>query len=197
SERGAPFYTFTASQKKQRRPRNERRFRGLTVSPVILHVEASMRPTILLADDCELLGIALGELIARTATLLERVKNGGELLERACVLRPDIIISDISMPVMNGLDVMRQLKAYGVPAKFIFLTGHAEEQLATEALSEGAAGFLVKPVVTEEMRDAIQAVAKGDAYVPRLIQARPEIAPPTRALEHASSADGRWVLLRR
>ena len=56
-----------------------------------------MRPTILLADDCEMLGIALGELIARTANLLERVKDGGRLFERACVLRPDIIVSDISM----------------------------------------------------------------------------------------------------
>ena len=150
-----------------------------------------MRPTILLADDCEMLGIALGELIARTANLLERVKDGGELFERACVLRPDIIVSDISMPVMNGLDVMRRLKEYGLPARFIFITGHADEQLATEALSEGAAGFLVKPVVTDDMREAIQTVASGNAYVPSFIQPRREIAPLTRGLEHASSADGR------
>jgi DNA-binding NarL/FixJ family response regulator len=135
-----------------------------------------MRPTVLLADDCELLGIAMGELIARTATLLERVKDGGELFERACVLRPDIIISDISMPVMNGLDVMRQLKVYGLPARFIVLTGHADEQLATEALAEGAAGFLVKPVVIDDMRAAIETVANGHAYVPSFIQPRPEIA---------------------
>lgn len=139
-----------------------------------------MRPTILLADDCELLGIALGELIARTATLLERVKDGGELFERACVLRPDIIVSDVSMPVMNGLDVMRQLKAYGLPARFIFLTGHADEQLATEALAEGAAGFLLKPVVMDDMREAIQTVADGYAYVPSFIQPRPENAPLPR-----------------
>ena len=145
-----------------------------------------MRPTILLADDCELLGIALGELIARTANLLERVKDGGELFERACVLRPDIIISDISMPVMNGLDVMRRLKAYGLPARFIFVTGHADEQLATEALAEGAAGFLVKPVVTDDMREAIQTVANGYAYVPSFIQPRREIEPLMRGLEHAS-----------
>ena len=156
-----------------------------------------MRPTILLADDCEMLGVALGELIARTANLLERVKDGGELFERACALRPDIIVSDISMPIMNGLDVMRRLKEYGLSARFIFVTGHADEQLATEALSEGAAGFLVKPVVTEDMREAIQTVAKGDAYVPSFIQPRREIAPLTRGLEHASSADGRWILLRR
>jgi len=135
-----------------------------------------MRPTVLLADDCELLGIAMGELIARAATLLERVKDGGELFERACVLRPDIIISDISMPVMNGLDVMRQLKVYGLPARFIVLTGHADEQLATEALAEGAAGFLVKPVVIDDMREAIETVANGHAYVPSFIQPRPEIA---------------------
>ena len=111
-------------------------------------------------------------------------------------LRPDIIVSDVSMPVMNGLDVMRQLKAYGLPARFIFLTGHADEQLATEALSEGPAGFLVKPVVTDDMREAIQTVASGNAYVPSFIQPR-EIAPLTPGLELASSADGRWILLRR
>jgi DNA-binding NarL/FixJ family response regulator len=156
-----------------------------------------MRPTILLADDCEMLGIVLGELIARTANLLERVKDGGKLFERACVLRPDIIISDISMPIMNGLDVMRQLKAYGLPARFIFVTGHADEQLATEALAEGAAGFLVKPVVTDDMREAIETVARGDAYVPSFIQPRRDIESLTRGLQHASSADERWTLLGR
>lgn len=156
-----------------------------------------MRPTILLADDCEMLGVAVGELIARTANLLETVKDGGELFERACVLRPDIIVSDISMPIMNGLDVMRRLKAYGLPARFIFVTGHADEQLATEALSEGAAGFLVKPVATDDMRQAIHTVASGYAYVPSFIQPRREIAPLTRGLHHASSADGRWILLSR
>jgi two-component system, NarL family, response regulator NreC len=157
-----------------------------------------VRPTILLADDCEMLGVALGEVIARTANLLERVKDGGQLFERARVLRPDIIISDISMPIMNGLDVMRRLKEYDVPARFIFLTGYADEQLATEALSEGAAGFLVKPVVTDDMREAIQTVAKGDVYVPRFIRPRRAIARLTRGLEHTSSADdGRWTLLGR
>lgn len=156
-----------------------------------------MRPRVLLADDCELLGVALGELIARTAILLERVKDGGQLFERACVLRPDIIISDISMPIMNGLDVMRRLKAYGHPARFILVTGHADEQLATEALSQGAAGFLVKPVVTDDMREAIQAVANGEAYVPSFIRSHREIAPLTHGPEYASSADSRWTLLGR
>ena len=160
-------------------------------------MESCMRPRILLADDCEMLGVALGELIARTAILLERVKDGGRLFERACVLRPDIIISDISMPIMNGLDVMRRLKAYGLPARFILVTGHADEQLATEARSEGAAGFLVKPVVTDDMREAIQAVAKGEAYIPSFIRPRLEIEPLARGLEHASSADRRWTFLGR
>jgi len=156
-----------------------------------------MRPTILLADDCEMLGMALEALIAQTATLLERVKDGGQLFERACVLRPDIIISDISMPIMNGLDVMRRLKARGLPSRFIFVTGHADEELATAALSEGAAGFLVKPVVTDDMREAIQAVARGEAYVPRFIRSRREIPLLARGLEHRSSADRRWSLLGR
>jgi DNA-binding NarL/FixJ family response regulator len=156
-----------------------------------------MRPTILLADDCEMLGVALGELIERTATLLERVRDGGQLFERARVLRPDIIISDISMPIMNGLDVMRRLKAYGLPTRFILVTGHADEQLAMDALSEGAAGFMVKPIVTDDMRDAIEAVANGEAYVSSFIRSRREIPPLTRGLEHASSADRRWTLLGR
>src|SRR5262249_48652908 len=148
-----------------------------------------MRPRILLADDCETLGVALGELIARTATLLERVKDGGQLFERACVLRPEIIVSDISMPIMNGLEVMRRLKAYGLPARFIFVTGHADEQLAMETLSEGAAGFLVKPVFIDDIREAIQAVAKGEAYVPSFIRSRYEITPLTRGLEYVLSAN--------
>jgi len=157
-----------------------------------------MRPTILLADDCEMLGIALGELIARTANLLERVKDGGRLFERACVLRPDIIVSDISMPIMNGLDVMRRLKAYGLPARFILLTGYADEQLALEALAEGAAGFLVKPVVTDDMREAIQTVASGHVYVPSFLRPHSEIAPLTHGLEYAlSAADRGWTPLRR
>jgi DNA-binding NarL/FixJ family response regulator len=156
-----------------------------------------MRPRVLLADDCEMLGVALGELIARTAILLERVKDGGQLFERACVLRPDIIISDISMPIMNGLDVMRRLKAYGLPARFILVTGHADEQIATEALSEGAAGFLVKPVVTDDMREAIQTVANGEAYVPSFIRSRREIPLLTCRFQRASSADSRWTHLGR
>src|SRR5262245_19966644 len=156
-----------------------------------------MRPTILLADDCETLGVALGALIARIANLLERVKDGGQLFERACVLRPDIIISDISMPIMNGLDVMRRLKARGLPARFILVTGHADEQLAMEALSEGAAGFLVKPVVTDDMREAIQAVVNGETYLPSFIRPGRGFEPLARGLGHASAPDSRWTLLGR
>jgi DNA-binding NarL/FixJ family response regulator len=92
---------------------------------------------------------------------------------------------------------MRRLKAHGVSARFIFVTGHADEQLATEVLSEGAAGFLVKPVVTDDVRDAIQAVANGEAYVPSFIQQRRETEPLTRVQQHAASADRRWTLFGR
>jgi DNA-binding NarL/FixJ family response regulator len=80
-----------------------------------------------------------------------------------------VIVADISMPLLNGLDAARQLKRDGVTAKIVFLTMHAEAQLAAEAFRAGASGYLLKSSAGEELIAAIHEVIKGHAYVTPLI----------------------------
>ena len=128
-----------------------------------------MRPKVLLADDHVAVREAVGELLGEATELLGRVSDGRELVESARRLRPDIIVTDVVMPVMSGLDAMRQLIAERSTAKFIVLTAHADQGLAARAMGDGASGFLVKQSAGEELLDAVRAVMAGRTYVTRLI----------------------------
>jgi DNA-binding NarL/FixJ family response regulator len=90
-------------------------------------------------------------------------------VESARTLRPDIIVSDVTMPVMSGLDAMRQLKAEGVTARFIFLTIHTDARLAVQALRAGASGYLLKQAAGEELLEALRIVMDGRTYLTPLI----------------------------
>jgi DNA-binding NarL/FixJ family response regulator len=107
----------------------------------------------------------LGRLIAEVADLVGQVADGRQLVDSARRLKPDIIISDISMPVMSGLDALRQLKAEGLQVRFIFLTMHTEAQLAAEAMRAGACGYLLKAAAGEELFEAIRAAMAGRVYL--------------------------------
>lgn len=143
-----------------------------------------MRPRVLLADDHTMVAEGLGRLIADAAELVGQVGDGTQLVEEALRLRPDIIVSDITMPGLSGIDAMRRLRTAGVTAPFIFLTVHAEPRLAAEAMRSGAGGYLLKHAAGEELFDALRAVGDGRTYVTPLI-ARDlldrlgEPAPPT------------------
>ena len=128
-----------------------------------------MRPRIILADDHVMVADGLGRLIGEVADLVGSVSNGAQLIERARDLRPDIIVADITMPVMSGLDAMRQLRADRLPTRFIFLTIHTEPQLAAEALRAGARGYLLKQAAGEELLEAIRVVMAGRTYLTPLI----------------------------
>src|SRR5262249_37984042 len=80
-------------------------------------------------------------------------------------LKPDIVVSDVTMPVMSGLEALRQLKAGGSQTRFIFLTVHTEPQLATQAIRDGACGYLLKAAAGEELLDAIRAVMADRIYL--------------------------------
>ena len=107
----------------------------------------------------------LGRLIGEVADLVGQVADGQQLVDSARRLKPDIIISDVSMPVMSGLDALRVLKAEGSQARFIFLTVHTEAQLAAEAMRAGASGYLLKAPAGEELFEAIRAVMAGRVYL--------------------------------
>jgi DNA-binding NarL/FixJ family response regulator len=121
--------------------------------------------TVLLADDHAVVAEGLASLLGSEFTLVGTVTDGVQLLEAARRLRPDVIVTDVAMPGMSGLEALRRLKAEAIAAKVIFLTMHAEAQLAAEALRVGASGFVVKHAAGVELIAAIQTVLRGGTYL--------------------------------
>ena len=123
------------------------------------------RPRILLADDHSLVLEGLAKLVTEDCDLVGKVEDGRALLQAAQNLEPDVIVLDISMPKLNGLDAGRQLKKLIPSIKLIFLTMHADPIYAREAFQVGASGFLLKRSAASELMLAIRAVMKGQFYV--------------------------------
>jgi DNA-binding NarL/FixJ family response regulator len=123
------------------------------------------RPTVLLADDHAILVEGLVGLLERDFSLVGTVTDGSHLIDAARRLRPDVIVADVAMPGLSGIEALRRLKLEGNPAKVIILTMHADAQLAAEALRAGASGFVVKHSAGKELIEAIRAAVRGGTYV--------------------------------
>lgn len=129
------------------------------------------RPTVLLADDHAVVAEGLASLLRGTFSLVGTVADGEQLLKAARQLKPDIIVTDLIMPAMSGLEALRRIKAEGLPSRVIFLTMHADAELAAEALRAGASGFVVKHAAGHELIAAIHTVLRGKTYLtPSLAQ---------------------------
>jgi DNA-binding NarL/FixJ family response regulator len=105
--------------------------------------------------------------------LLGTVANGKELVDAALESKPEVILVDISMPVLNGFDAVRELRKSGSEAKIIFLTMHNDATLLAEALRCGASGYILKQAAGEELVNAIREVAQGNHYISPLIASLP------------------------
>lgn len=127
------------------------------------------RTRILLADDHKMFIQGLRALLEDEFELVGTVENGQALIAAANEFNPDVIVADISMPVMNGLDAVRQLKESGVTAKVIFLTMHADDRLLAEAFRCGGSGYVLKQSAGEELVLAIGQVLAGHKYVTPLL----------------------------
>ena len=127
------------------------------------------RPRVLLADDHTMFSQGLQSLLEDDFDLVGAVADGEALVQAARRLNPDVIIADISMPVMNGLDAVRQLKKDGATAKIIFLTMHADDRLLAEAFRCGGSGYVLKQSAGEELITGIGKVLAGQKYVTPLI----------------------------
>ena len=127
------------------------------------------RTTVLLADDHAIVAEGLATLLKGRFDLVGTVSNGNELIDAVRKLRPDVIVADIAMPVLSGMEALRRLKAARSSAKVIFLTMHADAQLATEAFRAGASGYVLKQSAGEELIAAIQEVLQGRTYLTPLI----------------------------
>jgi DNA-binding NarL/FixJ family response regulator len=123
------------------------------------------RPRVLLADDHRLLREAFAHLLEPSCEVVGAVGDGRALLEAAQELRPDIVVLDIAMPLLNGLDAARQLRELMPEVRVIFLTVSEDPDLAADAFRAGAAGYLLKNCAASELFQAIQEVFEGRSYV--------------------------------
>ena len=127
------------------------------------------KPSVLVADDHMILAQGLAALLRDDFELVGLARDGRELVELARLTNPDVIVTDISMPLLNGLDAVRQLRSDGVTAKVIILTQHKDPHIAAEAFRAGISGFLLKQAAGEELVAAIGEVLQGRSYVSTLI----------------------------
>jgi DNA-binding NarL/FixJ family response regulator len=123
------------------------------------------RPRVLLADDHQMLLDALKELLEPDYQVVGLLSDGRALLKAARKLLPDIIVLDIAMPQLNGLDAGRRLKQSLPAVKLIFMTMHEDPYLVGEAFRAGASAFLHKQAAGLELNEAIETVLKGGSYV--------------------------------
>jgi DNA-binding NarL/FixJ family response regulator len=127
------------------------------------------RTKVLLADDHAVVAQGLAALLEDTFELAGVVHDGHALLAAVETLRPDVVVTDISMPLLNGLDAVRQIRMSHPHVKIIILTMHRETQLAVDAFRAGATGYMLKVSPGEELITAIEQVAMGRAYVTTLL----------------------------
>jgi DNA-binding NarL/FixJ family response regulator len=125
----------------------------------------AVRPRVLLADDHTIVTEGLKSILDPEFELVGTAEDGRALLAAAEKLQPDVIVADITMPRLNGLDAVRALKKRNHRSKVVFLTMHSDPDLATEAFRVGASGYLLKQSAGEELITAIHTVLQGEVYV--------------------------------
>src|SRR5262245_25140580 len=127
------------------------------------------RPGILLADDHTMLLDAFRALLEPEFEVVGTATDGRMLIEQFSRLQPDVVVVDVAMPLLNGLDAGRLLKAQRQSVKLIYLTMNPEPDLAREALRLGASGYVLKSSAASELKQAIHEALKGRSYITPLI----------------------------
>ncbi len=127
------------------------------------------RPRVLLADDHKIVAEGLRSLLEPEFELVGIVEDGRALVAAAQKLNPDVIVADISMPLLNGIEAARQLKKGSSQAKVVFLTMHPDVMYATRALEAGASGYVLKHAAPSELITAIKEVLNGRIYLTPMI----------------------------
>jgi DNA-binding NarL/FixJ family response regulator len=122
-------------------------------------------PRVLLADDHRMFAAGLKTLLADDFELVGVVEDGRAMVEAAARLRPDVIVADISMPGLNGIEALRQIRKKDTSVKVVFLTMHRDALYARRAIEAGAMGFVLKHSAPDELVAAIRAAVAGRRFV--------------------------------
>ena len=140
-----------------------------------------LRPRVLLADDHRLVAEGLKSLLSAEFELVGVVEDGRALIEAARKLRPDVIVADITMPHLNGIDALVQLKQDDERVRVVFLTMHPEVAYARRALEAGALGYVLKHSAPSELIAAIRAALDGKTWLTPAAGGRSAAVHETRA----------------
>jgi DNA-binding NarL/FixJ family response regulator len=127
------------------------------------------RPRVLIADDHQILAEGVRSLLEPEFEVIGVVADGRELVAAAKRDAPEVIVADVTMPSLNGIEAAVQLRDAGVAAKVIFLTMHREVAYARRAMEAGAAGFVLKHSVSSELVTAIREALRGQTYITPMI----------------------------
>ena len=122
-------------------------------------------PRVILADDHNLVAEALRGLVASQFEVVATVCDGHALVTSATALKPDVIVADVAMPLLNGLEALRQLKQKLPGAKFVFLTMNEDPEIGVEAMKSGASGYVLKKCAASELLHAMHLALRGKTYV--------------------------------
>lgn len=123
------------------------------------------RPRVLLADDHRMMADGLRSLLATEFDVVGVVEDGRAMVEAAKDLRPDVIVADVTMPHLSGIDALALLSREGVQTRVVFLTMHRDVAYARRALDEGALGFVLKHAAASELLTAVRAALAGKTYL--------------------------------
>jgi len=141
----------------------------------------SSRPRFLIADDHAIFAEALRVLLETTYSVVGVVTDGRAMVAEATRLKPDVIVVDVGMPVVNGLDAARRVREQAPNIKFVFLTMQDDPNLAAAALELGAIAFVLKHSGKQELLQAIDHVLHGKSYLTPKLRAEDWVATKARA----------------
>ncbi len=130
-----------------------------------INAMSTHRSRILIADDHTLVADLCRTLLEKEFHVVGSVRDGRALIESAIDLRPDVIIVDIAMPILNGLDAGQKVKEILPAVKLVFLTMNPDPEIAAEAFRRGASGYLLKTSAADEMVLAVRRVLRGMSYI--------------------------------
>lgn len=120
---------------------------------------------VLLADDHPLLLKSVDRILTPTFEIVGKVGNGRSLFESAMKLQPDVIVTDISMPVMNGTEAVNKLRVAGCRSKIVFLTVYSDPEYVSYCLAAGGLGYVVKSRMATDLPHAIQEAMAGRSFI--------------------------------
>ena len=150
----------------------------------MVDTDKNTRPRVLIADDHNVVAEALRSLLEKEYEVIGTVPDGRKLLDEAPRLKPDVVVLDISMPLLNGLDAATRLRGSMPALKLVFLTMKADPNLAAAAMNLGAVGFVLKSDASSELLKAVSSVLNGKAYITPRVRPEDWAQQEVRARQH-------------